>query len=56
MSRARVRHDFRQAAGETDPAQLEFLAALGETQLENITLQAEHLTECFNMPGMHSKV
>mmetsp|Transcript_45978 Transcript_45978/g.146826 ORF Transcript_45978/g.146826 Transcript_45978/m.146826 type:complete len:87 (-) Transcript_45978:328-588(-) len=56
LVRARVRADYQEYRSEADPIRLEFLAALGESQLDNVIIQAEHLTECFNMPGMHSRV
>jgi len=34
--RGRVRHDFRKAQHETDPARIQFLLQLGETQLDNV--------------------
>lgn len=34
--RDRVRHDFRKAQHETDPARIQFLLQLAETQLDNV--------------------
>mmetsp|Transcript_10154 Transcript_10154/g.21156 ORF Transcript_10154/g.21156 Transcript_10154/m.21156 type:complete len:103 (-) Transcript_10154:959-1267(-) len=43
--RKRVRSEFEKSRLETDPEQVAFLIQLGEVQLENISIQAAHLTE-----------
>mmetsp|Transcript_3909 Transcript_3909/g.6686 ORF Transcript_3909/g.6686 Transcript_3909/m.6686 type:complete len:98 (-) Transcript_3909:35-328(-) len=47
--RKRVRSEYEQARHETDPEQVDFLLQLGETQLDNISVQAAHLTELAKM-------
>ncbi|KAK3278743.1 hypothetical protein CYMTET_13338 [Cymbomonas tetramitiformis] len=47
--RRRIRRDFEASKNESDPEQVQFLVQLGHTQLENITVQAEHLSEVAKM-------
>mmetsp|Transcript_9169 Transcript_9169/g.15713 ORF Transcript_9169/g.15713 Transcript_9169/m.15713 type:complete len:82 (+) Transcript_9169:155-400(+) len=43
--RKRARLDFEASRKETDPEKIEFLLRLAATQLDNILIQAQHLTE-----------
>ncbi len=47
--RERARREFEAARDERDPEQLEFLYRLGETQLETLQLQSQHLSRLFSL-------
>eukprot|EP00741_Cyanophora_paradoxa_P010014 tig00000157_g9700.t1 len=47
--RAKTRHEYDKARGETDPEKIDFLLRLGWTQLDSIQVQAQHLTELAQM-------
>ena len=47
----KVRSDFRAPLGPGDD--LAFMLKLGETHLETLELQVDHLTEVINSPGYH---
>jgi succinate dehydrogenase assembly factor 1 len=54
--RAMTRSEFELNRLETDVEKLSFLLKVGETQLDNVTAQAEHLTVTFADPRMHGRV
>jgi|TARA_B110000977_G_scaffold159688_2_gene203703 hypothetical protein len=54
--RAKVRAEYELHRLESDGERLDFLLKVGETQLENIVEQAEHLTKTFADPQVHSRV
>ena len=41
----RTRHEFQQHKGLTDTDKIEFLTRLGQAQLDNVLLQAKHLSQ-----------
>ncbi len=51
-----TRSEFELNRLETDVEKLSFLLKVGETQLDNVTAQAEHLTVTFGDPRMHGRV
>ena len=52
----KVRDGFEANRRETDPERVAFLVALGETHLDQIRAQVEHLTAVFADPGVHARV
>ena len=53
--RRKLRTDYEVHRTEQDQEKIQELLMLGETQLDNVLAQAVHLTECFQMKGMHAK-
>lgn len=41
----KARHDFKQMKSETDPSAVEFHVRLAETQLDNVMMQRQLLTQ-----------
>ena len=53
--RAKVRHEYEAHRGEPEPDRVRFLLRVGETQLDNIKSQAEHLSALFADPNLHAR-
>ena len=53
--RAKVRHEYEAHRGEPDVDRVRFLLRVGETQLDNIKSQAEHLSALFADPNLHAR-
>ena len=53
--RAKVRDEYEAHRGEPDVDRVRFLLRVGETQLENIKSQAEHLSALFADPNLHAR-
>mmetsp|Transcript_17577 Transcript_17577/g.35010 ORF Transcript_17577/g.35010 Transcript_17577/m.35010 type:complete len:91 (+) Transcript_17577:121-393(+) len=49
----KTRVEFRENSFETDPKEIRFLLMLGETNLDTVNTQANHLSSIFSTPGYH---
>lgn len=49
---AKIRQQFKEAKGETDEKQIEFLLSYGEVSLENIESQCRHIRKVFTDPTL----
>lgn len=50
---AKTRVEFRDNLHEKDAERIKMLLVLGETNLDDVMAQAEHLTTLSKMQGMH---
>jgi len=51
--RTRVKQDFRENRHEVNQEQIKFAISLGETHLDTLQLQTDHLNEVLSTPGYH---